>query len=234
MKSGAVALFGEKYQEQVRVVAVPGFSKELCGGTHVPSTGTIGLFKIVSEGGISAGVRRIEALTGPASLARFRSDESILDAVQGYNKVARGEIPSFIEKLQSQIRDLQREIQELKVKSARANIGSMLEQTRVIAGIKVLAGTLPSADRSSLRNIADELKQKLGSGIIVLGSLRKTRSRWWSWSLATSPGRFLPARSSSRSHRLSEAEEEESRNWPKPAVKILRNWPMQSSIATLS
>ncbi|NLT66470.1 MAG: alanine--tRNA ligase [Acidobacteria bacterium] len=170
MKSGAVALFGEKYQEQVRVVAVPGFSKELCGGTHVPSTGTIGLFKIVSEGGISAGVRRIEALTGPASLARFRSDESILDAVQGYNKVARGEIPSFIEKLQSQIRDLQREIQELKVKSARANIGSMLEQTRVIAGIKVLAGTLPSADRSSLRNIADELKQKLGSGIIVLGS----------------------------------------------------------------
>jgi alanyl-tRNA synthetase len=170
MKSGAMALFGEKYQEQVRIVEVPGFSKELCGGTHVPATGTIGLFKIVGEAGISAGVRRIEALTGPASLSRFRSDESILETVQADYKVARQDIPSFIEKLQGQVRDLQRQILDIKAQSARANLGAILARTKEIHGIKVLADTLPETDRASLRNLADELKQKLGSGIVILGT----------------------------------------------------------------
>jgi alanyl-tRNA synthetase len=170
MKSGAMALFGEKYQEQVRVVSVPGFSKELCGGTHAPSTGTIGLFKIISEGGISAGIRRIEAITGPASLARFRSDENILDLIQQETKIARQDVPSLIEKMQGQIRDLQRQIQELKTQSARANMGDLLNHTKEISGIKVLAHTLPCTDRASLRNLADELKQKIGSGVVVLGT----------------------------------------------------------------
>jgi alanyl-tRNA synthetase len=170
MKSGAVALFGEKYQEKVRVVEVPGFSKELCGGTHVPATGTIGLFKIISEGGISAGIRRIEAITGPAALGRFRSDEQILETVQLENKVARQEIPAFIEKLQAQIRDLQHQVSDLRAQSARSNIGAMLARTREIQGIKVLADMLPSTDRASLRNLADELKQKLGSGVVILGT----------------------------------------------------------------
>ncbi len=170
MKSGAMALFGEKYQEKVRVVEVPGFSKELCGGTHVPATGTIGLFKIVGEGGIAAGIRRIEALTGPASLARFRSDESILETVQDENKIARQDVPAFIEKLQGQVRDLQRQIMDLKAQSARSNIGSILARIKEIHGIKVLADVLPSTDRASLRNLADELKQKLGSGVVVLGT----------------------------------------------------------------
>ncbi len=170
MKSGAMALFGEKYQEKVRVVEIPGFSKELCGGTHVPATGTIGLFKITSEGGISAGIRRIEALTGPASLARFRSDEQILDAVQNDHKVSRQEISPLIEKLQGQVRDLQRQIIDMKAQSARANIDGMLARTKEIHGIKVLADTLPATDRASLRNLADELKQKLGSGVVILGT----------------------------------------------------------------
>jgi alanyl-tRNA synthetase len=170
MKSGAMALFGEKYQEKVRVVEVPGFSKELCGGTHVPSTGTIGLFKIVSESGISAGVRRIEALTGPAALERFRSDEAILDLVQSENKVSRPEIPALIEKLQGQVRDLQRQILDLKTQSARSNINAMLDRIKEIQGIKVLAAALPETDRTSLRNVADELKQKLGSGVVILGA----------------------------------------------------------------
>ena len=106
MKSGAMALFGEKYQEKVRVVEIPGFSKELCGGTHVRATGAIGLFKITGEGGISAGIRRIEALTGPASLALLRSDEQILDAIQSEHKVSRQEMSPLIEKLQGQVRDL--------------------------------------------------------------------------------------------------------------------------------
>ncbi|MBN1571180.1 MAG: alanine--tRNA ligase [Acidobacteria bacterium] len=170
MKSGAMALFGEKYQENVRVIEVPGFSKELCGGTHVSSTGSIGLFKIISESGIAAGIRRIEAFTGPAALERLRSDELILDSIQSDNKVLRQDIPVLIEKLQAQVRDLQRQIVDLKTQSARANLGAILNGTKEIQGIKVLAATLPETDRTSLRNIADELKKKLGSGIVILGA----------------------------------------------------------------
>lgn len=170
MKSGAMALFGEKYQEKVRVVELPGFSKELCGGTHVSATGTVGLFKIVSEAGISAGIRRIEALTGPAAMERFRADEQILDIVQSDYKVARQDIPQFIEKLQGQVRDLQRQVLDLKTQSARSNIGAILSQARDVQGIKVLAATLPATDRTTLRNVADELKQKLGSGVVILGA----------------------------------------------------------------
>jgi alanyl-tRNA synthetase len=170
MKSGAMALFGEKYQEKVRVVAIPGFSKELCGGTHVPATGSIGLFKIVDEGGISAGIRRIEAVTGPGSLGRFRSDEQLLDIIQGENKIARQDIPALVEKLQGQLRDLQHQIMELKAQSARSNIGAILSQTREIHGIKVVAAALPATDRGSLRNLADEIRQKLGSGVVILGT----------------------------------------------------------------
>jgi alanyl-tRNA synthetase len=170
MRSGAVALFGEKYQEKVRVVEVPGFSKELCGGTHVSATGDIGLFKILTEGGISAGVRRIEALTGPAALARFRAEEQILDSIQAEHKIARQEISTFIEKLQGQIRELQRQNLDLKARSARSNIDSMLARAKEVQGIRVVAETLPSTDRASLRNLADEMKQKLGSGVVILGT----------------------------------------------------------------
>ncbi|MBN2317795.1 MAG: alanine--tRNA ligase [Acidobacteria bacterium] len=170
MKSGAVALFGEKYQENVRVVEVPGFSKELCGGTHVTATGSIGLFKIISEGGISAGIRRIEALTGPAAFERFRSSERILDGLHTDHKVSRHEIDAFITKLQGNIRELQRQNLELKARSARANITDMLESARQIHGIRVLSAQVPSIDRAGLRNLADELKQKIGSGIVILGT----------------------------------------------------------------
>jgi alanyl-tRNA synthetase len=151
-------------------VEVPGFSKELCGGTHVPATGTIGLFKIVNETGIAAGIRRIEAVTGPASLDRFRGDEQILDLVQMQNKVSRNDIPALIEKLQTQVREFQHQILDLKMQSARAGLGAMLTRTKEIRGIRVLAAAVPEADRASLRNIADEVKQKLGSGIVVLGA----------------------------------------------------------------
>jgi alanyl-tRNA synthetase len=173
MGSGAIALFGEKYQENVRVVEVPGFSKELCGGTHVPATGTIGLFKIVSEAGIAAGVRRLEAVTGSAALLRFRSDEQLLSNIQEQFRVGRTEIPALLEKMQAQIRDLQREIGQLKVQVARANLGDVLAQARQIKGIRVLASVLPGTDRTALREIADDLKGRLGSGIIVLGTSRE-------------------------------------------------------------
>ncbi len=170
MGSGAIALFGEKYQENVRVVEVPGFSKELCGGTHVPATGTIGLFKIVSEAGIAAGVRRLEAVTGAGALFRFRSDEQLLDTIQEEFRIGRPEIPALLEKMQAQIRELQRQIGQLKVQVARANLGDVLAQARQVKGVKVLAFVLPGADRTALREIADDLKGRLGSGIIVLGT----------------------------------------------------------------
>jgi alanyl-tRNA synthetase len=170
MQSGAVALFGEKYQEEVRVVEVPGYSKELCGGTHVPATGTIGAFKIVSENGIAAGIRRLEALTGPGALERFREDERLLDTIQADYKVGRQEIPAFIEKLQGQIRDLQRQVSELKVQSARSALAGVAGQMREVQGVKVLAQMVPETDRTGLRSLADELKNKLGSGVVILGT----------------------------------------------------------------
>ena len=170
MKSGAMALFGEKYQEKVRVVEVPGFSKELCGGTHVGATGDIGAFKIVGEGGISAGVRRIEALTGPGAFARFRSDEKLLDSIQSEFKVTRADIPGLLEKLHDQVRDLQKQVGDLKVQSARSSIGEILNTARSIQGTRVLVHRVPEMDRAGMRSLADELRQKLGSGIVVLGT----------------------------------------------------------------
>ncbi len=170
LQSGAMALFGEKYQEKVRVVEVPGFSRELCGGTHVPATGTIGVFKIISEGGISAGVRRLEALTGPGALARFRADEEVLDYVKSEYKVSREDLPATLGKLQSQIRELQRQMADLKTQHARSNLMEILAQTRDIHGVKVLAHALPETDRVSLRSLADELRAKLGSGVVILGT----------------------------------------------------------------
>ena len=170
MQSGAVALFGEKYQDRVRVVEVPGYSKELCGGTHVPSTGVIGLFKIVAEGGIAAGIRRLEALTGRSALDRFRADETVLEYVQVQHKVSSRDIASFIDKLHGQIRDLQRQVGELKLQIVRTSLADLLAQAREIRGIRLLAHVLPKIDRPSMRTFADELKHKLGSGIIILGT----------------------------------------------------------------
>jgi alanyl-tRNA synthetase len=170
LKTGAMALFGEKYQEKVRVVSIPGYSKELCGGTHVEATGSLGVFKIVYEGGIAAGVRRLEALTGPGALNRFRADEQVLDFIQSQYKVTRQDIPSWLEKLQSELRELQDQIERLRLKDAKAGLSEMLVRAREVRGIKILAHTIPQTDRASLRAVADELKHKLGSGIVILGT----------------------------------------------------------------
>ncbi len=170
MKSGAMALFGEKYQEKVRVVEVSEFSKELCGGTHVEATGAIGAFKITSEGGISAGVRRIEGVTGPGALGRFRADEKLLEHIQAEYRVPRQDLPALIEKLHGQVRELQRQVSDLKTQSARSAIGMILEDAREVHGVTVLAHRLPEMDRASMRTLADELRQKLGSGVVILGT----------------------------------------------------------------
>jgi alanyl-tRNA synthetase len=170
MTSGAVALFGDKYQDRVRVVEVPGFSKELCGGTHVSATGDIGVFKVVSQESIAAGVRRLEALTGPGAFERFLEDEELLDRVQSEYRVARHDIPGLIERLQGQIRSLERRVTELEAASARSGMDRFLAATRQVSGVKVLASEVPQMDRERMRGLADELKQKLGSGVVILGT----------------------------------------------------------------
>ncbi len=170
MESGAMALFGEKYQEKVRVVSIPGFSRELCGGTHVSATGTIGVMKIVHEGGIAAGVRRLEAVTGPAALERLRFDEDLLDQIQTQYKVSSKDFPGWLEKLHLEIRTLQKTISEMRVQDARTGIGSSLAKVKEIAGVKVLADQVSEMDRQSMRALADEIKQKLGSGVVILGT----------------------------------------------------------------
>ncbi|HSE38757.1 MAG TPA: DHHA1 domain-containing protein, partial [Blastocatellia bacterium] len=169
LKSGAMALFGEKYASDVRVVSVPGFSTELCGGTHVAATGDIGPLKIVSDSSIAAGVRRIEALTADAAIARFQVDEQVIEELAERFKVPLLDIPAQVDKLQDQVRRYEREIEQLKLKMAQAESASAADSAREIAGIRVLARRVTNLDANGMRQLADSLSQKLKSGVVVLG-----------------------------------------------------------------
>ncbi|MDH3671838.1 MAG: alanine--tRNA ligase [Gammaproteobacteria bacterium] len=170
LKSGAEALFGEKYDEQVRVVAMGDFSTELCGGTHVVRTGDIGLFKIVSEGGIAAGVRRIEALTGQGALDYVRETEARLQRIAERVKGSPDDAEQKVEQLSQRVRALEKELENLRRQLASGTGVSLEEQAKEIDGIKVLAARLDGADAKGLRETVDRLKDKFGSGAIVLGA----------------------------------------------------------------
>jgi alanyl-tRNA synthetase len=170
LTTGAMALFGEKYGERVRVVAVPGFSKELCGGTHVARTGEIGLAKIVSEGSISAGVRRIEAVTGAGALARFQETAAALHRVSDMLHASEPELVEQVEKTIEQRRALERQIEQLKAKAAQSELGGLEQQARTIKGVRVLAGRADGLDRQQMRALADSLRNKWKSAVIVLAS----------------------------------------------------------------
>jgi alanyl-tRNA synthetase len=169
LNSGAMALFGEKYASDVRVVSVPGFSTELCGGTHVHATGDIGPLKIVGDSSIAAGVRRIEALTADAAIARFQVDEQVIDELATRFKVPLRDIPTQVDKLQDQVRRYEREIEQLKLRMAQAESASAADTAREIAGIKVIAQRVNNLDTNGLRQLADSLSQKIRSGVVVLG-----------------------------------------------------------------
>ena len=171
-KTGAMALFGEKYGEKVRVVKMGDFSTELCGGTHVGNTGTIHAFKIVSEAGIAAGVRRIEALTGEGLMAYYHKAEEELHEAAHAAKTTPAELKSKIEAMMAEIKALQAENDKLKSKLAKESLGDVMDQVKEIHGVKVLAAKVSDADMNGLRSLGDQLKEKLGEGVIVLASVQ--------------------------------------------------------------
>ena len=165
--SGAMMLFGEKYGETVRVLTI-GSSKELCGGTHVGRTGDIGLFKIVAEAGVAAGIRRVEAVTGDNALAYLQQLESTVGSVAGSLKVTPAELPARVGAVLDQVRSLEKEIAALKGKLASAQGDELMAQAVDVQGIKVLAAVLSGADAKTLRDTLDKLKDKLKTAAIVL------------------------------------------------------------------
>jgi alanyl-tRNA synthetase len=168
---GAMALFGEKYGEIVRVVQVGNYSLELCGGCHVRNTSEIGLFKILSESGIGAGVRRIEAVTGQYAYQYLNQLVEVLQHASEQLKSNLLEVPKKIEALQQQLKEVVRENESLKGKLSHIEAANITNQVREVNGIKVLTAKVNAADMNQLRTLTDELKQKLGSGIILLGAV---------------------------------------------------------------
>ncbi|KZR58433.1 alanine--tRNA ligase [Pseudobacillus badius] len=169
-KMGAMALFGEKYGDVVRVVSVGDYSLELCGGCHVPNTSVIGLFKIVSESGIGAGTRRIEAVTGEAAYKFLNSQTALLKEAANKLKANPKDILAKVESLQAEMKELQRENESLSQKLSNIEAGSLLDRVQEANEVKFLAARVQATDMNNLRSMTDELKQKLSSGIIVLAA----------------------------------------------------------------
>jgi len=169
-KTGAMALFGEKYGETVRVVSMGDFSKEFCGGTHVKNTSEIAAFKIISENGVAAGVRRIEALTGDNVFAYYRNlEKELLEAAKAA-KATPATLTEKIEHMQAEIKALTSENESLKSKAAKEALGDVMDQIVEVKGVKLLASAVDGVDMNGLRDLGDQLKEQLGEGVIVLAS----------------------------------------------------------------
>jgi alanyl-tRNA synthetase len=169
--AGAMALFGEKYDEQVRVLRMGDFSTELCGGTHVKALGDIGLFKITMETGIASGIRRIEAVTGARAMQWVTDDEARLHRVAELIHAGRDEIEDKLSKLLERNRRLEKEVEQLKAKMASAKGSDLASDAVEVKGAKVLAARLDGVDPKSLRDTLDQLKNKLGSAVILLAAV---------------------------------------------------------------
>ncbi|HLE62418.1 MAG TPA: alanine--tRNA ligase [Pyrinomonadaceae bacterium] len=172
IRSGAMALFGEKYSGLMRVLTVPGFSKELCGGTHVRATGDIGVFKITSDESIASGVRRIRAITGLDAYERFRADELLMEQVTSSLRTSREEVPRAIARLQDELKKAKREADELRLKIASGAVSGSAsngDEAREIAGVRVLAREASGLDAAAMRQLSDSLLARIKSGVVILG-----------------------------------------------------------------
>src|SRR5579871_5080138 len=173
----AMALFGEKYGDKVRVIKIGDFSTELCGGTHTAQTGEIGLIKVLKEGSVSSGVRRVEAVTGEGSLREFRKDhqlENFVASVTSHGEAATTPaeaLRSEMEKREAEIKKLQKELEQLRMKSAASTVATAEDRVRTVRGVKVLVQRAEGLERDQIRTLMDNLRNKLGSGVVVLGSI---------------------------------------------------------------
>ncbi len=174
-KTGAMVLFGEKYGEKVRVVRMGNFSVELCGGTHVANTGMISLFKILSESGVAAGVRRIEALTGKGVLDYYKNLERILEEAGRALKATPATLVEKCSHVMAEMKSLHSELESLKSKAAKDALGDVMDQVKEVKGIRLLAASVDGVDMNGLRDLGDQLKAKLGEGVVVLLSSQEGR-----------------------------------------------------------
>jgi alanyl-tRNA synthetase len=178
LQSGALAFFGDKYPEQnVRVVTIPDphaprgfYSKELCGGTHVRRTGDIGVFKITGEQSVAAGIRRVEAITGERALADYQRALAILARAGKTLNVPEDDVAAAVERLAQTVKQLEKQIEALKRRAAHSMVDDLAGQARTVKDVRVLSAQVPGVDRAGLRQLADSLRQKLGSGVVVLGT----------------------------------------------------------------
>jgi alanyl-tRNA synthetase len=171
MASGAMALFGEKYGDRVRVVSIPGFSMELCGGTHVGATGDIGFFAVTQESGVAAGVRRIEALTGAGAVAHYQHQRAALDRIAGALNTTPDQGVEIVQRLQTDVKRLARELEQARMKAALGGgTGAAQDDTREVKGVKLIARRVSGLDKAALRGLSDSLRDRLGSGVVIIAS----------------------------------------------------------------
>ncbi|MGZ9147110.1 MAG: alanine--tRNA ligase [Candidatus Deferrimicrobiaceae bacterium] len=175
IERGAMAFFGDKYADVVRMVTVPGVSRELCGGTHVRRTGEIALFRFVSESALAAGVRRIEAVTGPEAFRHLREDADRLHRIALDLKVSPADAASRVGKLQAQVKALEKDVREAKRRGARDLVGDVLAKAREVKGVRVVEAELEAMDPAALRELADAVKGRLKSGLLLLGTVEEGR-----------------------------------------------------------
>ncbi|MBF2072803.1 MAG: alanine--tRNA ligase [Synechococcales cyanobacterium C42_A2020_086] len=168
---GAIAMFGEKYADEVRVIDFPGVSMELCGGTHVQNTAEIGLFKIISESGVAAGIRRIEAVAGPAVLEYLNLRDRVVRELGDRFKAKPEELPERITALQAELKATQKQLEAVKAELALAKSDQLLGQAEAVGNFKILVAQLEGVDADALKTVAERLLQKLGEGAVVLGSV---------------------------------------------------------------
>ena len=174
-KTGAMALFGEKYGDSVRVVQMGDFSTELCGGTHVANTGDIAVFKILSENGVAAGVRRIEAITGTGVFAYYKEVEEKLAEAARIVKATPANLAEKLTHLMAEVKQLSSENESLKSKAARESLGNVMDQVKEVRGVRLLAAKADNVDMNGLRELGDQLKEKLGEGVVVLASEKDSK-----------------------------------------------------------
>ena len=225
----AMALFGEKYGDRVRVIRIGDFSTELCGGTHTGATGEIGLIKILKEGSVSSGVRRLEAVTGEGSLRHFRKDHQLENVVATLVRGDDDQSPAEalkreLERREDELKKLRKELEQVRMKSAASSVSSATENVREVKGVKVLATRADNLERTQLRTLVDNLRNKLGSGVVVMGSVSDGKVALIVGVTKDLTRACRRARSSPRSRRRSAAPAAGVPTWPRPAAKILPRW----------